>query len=129
MIPFESINMNTGKGRPACRRCGAAIDPVPGQLVQVCAKCGQQHLAETWDMIEPEYEADVLATLSATRDLIKSIKLVRERSTLTLKPARDYVVGLAARNGITLAKGGCALVLFEVVVGLAAAASLIAAHI
>jgi hypothetical protein len=100
---------------------------VPGQFVQVCTKCGQQHRAETWEPFDPEYEPDVLTTLSASRKPIVAIRLVRGRSTLDLRQAHDYVYGLAARNGLALAKGGCATLLLMAFIGVAAAAYLLVA--
>jgi len=74
----------------------------------------------------PDYEVEALSWLNRGKE-IQAIKAVRAQTGWGLKEAKDYVDELAARNGIAIAKGGCATLVVAAFFGLGAAAYLVVA--
>ncbi len=105
-----------------CNACGAALHYEPGAAVITCAHCGTEYALEapTEGVIEftieepeedvpavtsssepkrPGYEEEVLTWLREGKK-VQAIKVVRAHTNMGLRECKEYVEGLAAREGI-----------------------------
>jgi LSD1 subclass zinc finger protein len=117
--------MNIEPRELRCNACGAALHYEPGATVIKCAHCGTEYALETSAIegeleftIEEDGEAEVEAPAYAEPERppfedealiwlregkkIQAIKVVREYTGLGLRESKEYVEGLAVREGIAL---------------------------
>jgi LSD1 subclass zinc finger protein len=115
--------MNVEPRELRCNACGAALHYEPGAAVITCAHCGTEYALEapTEGVIEftiegaeedapaaappaeaerPPYEDEVLTWLREGKK-VQAIKVVRAHTGLGLRECKEYVEGLAVREGIT----------------------------
>jgi LSD1 subclass zinc finger protein len=128
-----------------CNACGAALHYEPGTAVITCAHCGTEYALEapaegviefTIEEAEedvpavtrspeperPAYEEEVLTWLREGKK-VQAIKVVRAHTGMGLRECKEYVEGLAVREGITSAPRSAAYATF-VVAALIAVATL-----
>ncbi len=128
-----------------CNACGAALHYEPGAAVITCAHCGTEYALEapTEGVIEftieepeedvpaatsssepkrPAYEEEVLTWLREGKK-VQAIKIVRAHTGMGLRESKEYVEGLAVREGMAPAPRSAAYATF-VVAALIAVATL-----
>jgi LSD1 subclass zinc finger protein len=105
-----------------CNACGASLHYEPGAAVITCAHCGTEYALETptegvieftiEEAVEdvpavtaspeperPAYEEEVLTWLREGKK-VQAIKVVRAHTGMGLRECKEYVDGLAIREGI-----------------------------
>ncbi len=110
-----------------CPSCGSPLDYSYGVEEIKCNYCGITVIIDSYRHAhQPDYEDDVIRVLRSGK-YIEAVKMVRYRSGLGLKEAKQYVDSLAARSRIPVARQGSSriliisLVAFLMVLGLSCA--------
>lgn len=126
-----------------CSACGAALHYEPGAAVITCAHCGTEYALEapTEGVIEftieepeadvppvtsssepkrPSYEEEALTWLREGKK-VQAIKVVRAHTGMGLRESKEYVEGLAVREGSAPAPRSAAYATFVVAAFIAVA--------
>ena len=98
-----------------CTSCGTSLSYSYGVEEIKCHRCGNVVVVDPYQHIHrPDYEQDVLRVLR-TGKYVEAVKMVRYRSGLGLKEAKQYVDSLAARNRIPVSMGSSKMVVMVVI--------------
>ncbi len=98
-----------------CTSCGASLDYSYGVEEIKCQHCGSMVVVDPYRHIHrPDYEGDVIRVLR-TGKYVEAVKMVRYRSGLALKEAKQYVDSLAARNRIPVSTGSSKMLVVAVI--------------